>query len=172
MHPKQSSLLARAEVVVATLTREAAVVLWKYTDPDNGKEFYLKERRKTVKSPWSAKNFTTTPERFSIGDVGKELKADDAKVKNALWKYVDGEGKEFYLPARVTSTLKSPFSGKGFTPKPEKDPLTDVQKQIREEQKGGKGTGGGGKAATPKVKRKKASDDSAWKSFVVPGDEE
>lgn len=164
MHPKQSSLFQRAQTVLASLDREAAVVLWKYTDPDNAKDFYLKERRKTVKSPWSGKSFPATAERFSVGDVGKELKADDAKVKNALWKYVDAEGKEFYLPTRITSTLKSPFSGKGFTPKPEKDALTDLTKEIREEQKGGKGTGGGGKAATPKSKTKKASDDPAWRA--------
>jgi hypothetical protein len=155
MHPKQSSLLQRAQTVVASISREAAVVLWKYVDPDNAKEFYLKTRRKTVKSPWSAKSFQATAERFSIGDVGKELKADNAKVKNALWKYTDDAGNEFYLPTRLTTTLKSPFTGKAFTPKPEKDALTDVSSEIRDEQKD---------KAKPKSKTKKASDDPSWRA--------
>lgn len=147
------------------MEKEAGVALWKYTDEEKGKDFYLKSRKTTVKSPWTGKAFTTKPIKATVGDVGKELKEEGAKVKGALWKYVDDDGNEFYLESRLTATLKSPWTGKAFTPKPEKDALTEVSKEIREEQKAGKGTGGGDKAAMPKMRgKKKASDDAAWKA--------
>lgn len=150
MHPKQATLLQKTDMVLASLREAGAIVLWKYTDPD-GKEFYAAKRQMTIRSPFSGRSFSVKPERYTIGDVGKELKEEGAKLRSALWKYVDGEGGEFYLPTRITTPLKSPFTGKSFTPKPEKDPLTDVSKQMREDQKaksspaGGKPSAGGKK---------------------------
>ena len=168
MHPNQHALLNLARQITASLSREAGVILWKYTDEEAAKDFYLKVKKQTVRSPWTGKTFAVKPKRVTIGDVGKELKADEEKLTTAVWKYVDGDGNEFYLQARTTKTLKSPFTGRAFTPKPEKDPLTDVSRELREESKGAapaSGTGGGAKAATPRPARKtkKASDDPAWK---------
>jgi len=132
MNDPKHALLARAASLVE---KTAAPMLWKYTDED-GKDFYLTEKRTgTVKSPYSGKSFTPKPTRSSLSDVGKELKQDDAKVKGSLWKYVDGEGKEFYLPERLTGTLKSPYSGKSFTPKAEKSTLSDVGKELKQDAK-------------------------------------
>jgi hypothetical protein len=113
----------------------AALVLWQYTDED-GKDFYLAEKKLgSIKSPYTGKTFTAKPSKFSMANVGKELKEDGAKAKNALWKYTDGDSKEFWLPARVTGTIKSPWTGKGFTGKPVKENLTGVAKELKEEAK-------------------------------------
>lgn len=122
--PKQA-LLARAASIQSKI---AATVLWKYTDED-GKDFYLSEKKVgTLKSPHTGKSFTAKPERSSLSDVGKELKEDEAKVKGALWKYIDGGGSTFYLPERVTGTLKSPYTGRSFTPKGEKMNFGEINK--------------------------------------------
>ena len=122
--PKQT-LLARVAFIQ---DRISATVLWKYTDED-GKDFYLSEKRVgTLKSPYTGKSFTAKPERYSLSDVGKELKEEDAKVKGALWKYTDGDGGTFYLPERITGTLKSPITGRSFTPKGEKMNFGEINK--------------------------------------------
>lgn len=122
--PKQA-LLARSASIQG---RIAATVLWKYTDED-GKDFYLSEKKVgTLKSPYTGKSFTAKPERSSLSDVGKELKEDEAKVKGALWKYTDSDGGTFYLPERVTGTLKSPHTGRSFTPKGEKMNFGEINK--------------------------------------------
>ena len=45
-------------------------------------DFYLPEKKTTVKSPYSGKSFSAKPEKFTMGDVGKELKTD-AKAEKA-----------------------------------------------------------------------------------------
>jgi hypothetical protein len=113
----------------------AASVLWGYTD-EEGKSFYLPEKKVgTLRSPFSGKSFTGKPERTSLGDVGKNLKEEGAKVKGSLWKYVDGEGSPFFLSERITGTLKSPYTGKTFKPSAEKLTLGDVGKDLKEEAK-------------------------------------
>jgi hypothetical protein len=125
--PKQALLDRTANLIEKT----SAAVLWKYTDEEGG-DFYLPEKKiGPLKSPYSGKSFTGKPERSSMGDVGKELKEEGAKVKGALFKYVDGDGKEFFLPKKMTGTLKSPYSGKSFTPKAEKSTLNDVGKELK-----------------------------------------
>ncbi len=122
--PKQT-LLARAASIQ---DRISAVVLWKYTDED-GEDFYLSEKKVgTLKSPHTGKSFTAKPDRVSLSDVGKELKADEVKIKGALWKYTDGDGATFYLPERVTGTLKSPYTGRSFTPKADKMNFGEITK--------------------------------------------
>lgn len=48
-----------------------------------------------------------------------------------LWKYVDTEGTVFYLSERITSTIRSPFNGRAFTPKPIRQTLMDISKELR-----------------------------------------
>jgi len=132
MNDPKASLLTRAASISMKV---AAPILWKYVGED-GKGFYLTEKRVgTLRSPYTGKSFTGKPERTSLGDVGKELKEEDAKVKGALWKYVDEEGQEFFLPERITGTLKSPYTGKTFKPSAEKLTLGDVGKELKEEAK-------------------------------------
>lgn len=50
-----------------------------------------------------------------------------------LWKYVDEDGKDFYLAEKKTGTVRSPYSGKSFTAKPERSSLGDVSKEQKED---------------------------------------
>ena len=75
MHQIQADLLSKAESLTSKVA--ATAILWKYTDPEN-RIFYLAEKLLTVRSPYSGKSFTTHPERYSLGDVGKELRAEPA----------------------------------------------------------------------------------------------
>ena len=85
MHPRQASLLVQAQELTEKTAKKksGAPILWKYTDPDTGSDFYLTEKKLTLKSPYSGKSFTTKPERFNMGDVTKELKTD-AKAEKAV----------------------------------------------------------------------------------------
>ena len=56
-----------------------AALLWKYSDPDNGKVFYLTEKVMTIRSPFTGKTFATKPERYSLSDVGLELREEAKK---------------------------------------------------------------------------------------------
>ncbi len=79
-----------------------------------------------------------------------------------LWKYVCPEtSNEFYLTSKRL-TVKSPYTGKSFTSKPEKLTPQGVAKDMKEEAKADKADAGapGPKSAAPK-KKKKASDE--WK---------
>lgn len=84
MHPRQTDLLKTASELTEKLAAKgdkknsAAPVLWKYTDPD-GKEFYLTEKKMTIRSPYTGKTFTAKPERQNMGAVGKELR-EEAKA--------------------------------------------------------------------------------------------
>lgn len=70
-----------------------------------------------------------------------------------LWKYVDPDGNKFWLEVKKM-TVKSPFTGKNFTSKPERETPSGVGKDIRDEAKAAPGGAGpGGKVNT---KRKKA----------------
>lgn len=65
--------------VVATYLKNAAGMLWQYTD-EEGNEFYLPEKRTgTIRSPYTGKSFTAKPVKFTLSDVGKELKLDSKK---------------------------------------------------------------------------------------------
>jgi hypothetical protein len=113
------------------LEKMAAAILWKYSDPD-GEVFYLEERRLgTTRSPFTGKTFTPKPVRQSLTDVAKELRSSDAKVKGALWKYVDPEGASFYCSQRLVGSVKSPFTGKTFPAKPVKFTLSEVGKELK-----------------------------------------
>ncbi len=60
------------------------------------------------------------------------FKAPEAKTAAAtLWKYTDGEGKVFFLETKTLTPLRSPYSGKTFTPKPERSPLSEVGKELK-----------------------------------------
>lgn len=51
-----------------------------------------------------------------------------------LWKYTDPDGNNFYLEAKKT-TVKSPFSGKSFSARPERHTPAQVGKEMKDEQK-------------------------------------
>lgn len=50
-----------------------------------------------------------------------------------LWKYTDPEGNEFWLKVKKM-TVRSPFSGKTFAAKPERETMGAVGKGLREEE--------------------------------------
>lgn len=77
MHPTQKTLLKQAHAFEQKL---GATSLWKYTDPDTGKTFYLTERVMTIRSPWTGKTFTTHPEKSPLSDVGQELREEAKKT--------------------------------------------------------------------------------------------
>lgn len=138
----------------------AAKVLWKYSDPEGNDFYLLKKQTGAVRSPYSGKSFTGKPERFSLTDLGKELKADAKAEKKSsledpwksvtaadpeiemvklaagktfpgvLWEYADEEGNKFYLPKKQT-TVKSPFNGKVISGKPQKNTLSDVSQDLK-----------------------------------------
>jgi hypothetical protein len=91
MHPRQAQLLEAASGLVTVLAAkkqtqdkkqgQGAVVLWKYTDPD-GQNFYLEEKKTTIKSPYSGKSFSARPERHTPTQVGQEIK-QERKEKTA-----------------------------------------------------------------------------------------
>ena len=89
MHPRQASLLTAAENVArmtAAKGKSGAPTLFKYTDPESGQDFYLPEKKTTVKSPWSGKSISVKPEKFTMGDVAKEVKEDAAAAKSTKSK--------------------------------------------------------------------------------------
>jgi hypothetical protein len=52
--------------------------LWKYTIPEGGSFYCDKRLVGTVKSPVTGKTFPAKPEKFTLSEVGKELKLDKA----------------------------------------------------------------------------------------------
>ena len=89
MHPRQASVVNAAIELADRLAakkkqtekqqaggKAGAPTLYKYTDPETGQDFYLPEKKTTVKSPWSGKSISVKPEKFNMGDVAKELKSD------------------------------------------------------------------------------------------------
>lgn len=53
---------------------------------------------------------------------------------SVLWKYADPDGNEFYLLKKLTP-VRSPYSGKSFTVKPERVSLSDVGKELKSDAK-------------------------------------
>ena len=85
MHPRQARLITAAENIAektAAKGKAGAPVLFKYVDGESGKDFYLTEKKTTVKSPWSGKTISVKPEKFTMGDVAKEVKEDAAAPKS------------------------------------------------------------------------------------------
>lgn len=107
MHPRQASLLTVTNEVTEKLAAKKPVavggapLLWKYVDPDTNQEFFLPERKMTVRSPYTGKSFSTKPEKMTPAGVGKEMRDEakgggapgpkaatpkQTKKKNADWK--------------------------------------------------------------------------------------
>lgn len=91
-----------------------------------------------------------------------EKLADKQGASPVLWKYVDDENGEFFLPSR-RQNVHSPYSGKSVPQRPEKFQMGALPKELKEEQKGGLPGGAGPKGGSPR-KRKHAADDPAWKA--------
>ena len=140
MYERQASLIERAQQVTGSIEdRTAAMNLWKYTCPETDKDFYLTEKKTTIRSPYTGKTFTSKPEKDTLGDVGKELKKDQAAkaektAATNLYKYTCPETGEDFWTAKKKTTIRSPFTGKTFTAKPDKDTLSDVGKEIKKNQ--------------------------------------
>jgi hypothetical protein len=84
MHPRQTELIKQASGLAEKLAakqgekQSLSPMLWKYVDPE-GNEFWLKEKKMTVKSPYTGKNFTSKPTRETPSGVGKDLR-EEAKT--------------------------------------------------------------------------------------------
>jgi hypothetical protein len=95
MHPRQAEILGAATDLMEKTAAKGdkpggAAVLWKYTDPD-GMDFYLEEKRTTIKSPFSGKSFAAKPKKHTPAQVGQEMKQDAKAPKTAaedvdFWK--------------------------------------------------------------------------------------
>lgn len=87
MHPRQAPLadLAQSLVEKTADDKTAATSLWLYTCPETKQDFYLPKKMVSVHSPYTGKTFSAKPEKFSMGDVGKELK-EDAKAEKGKGK--------------------------------------------------------------------------------------
>jgi hypothetical protein len=78
-----------------------------------------------------------------------------------LWKYIDSDsGKEFFLPSRMQN-VHSPYTGKSVPQRPERFQISEVQKELRQVEKGPAGAPGP-KSGAPR-KKKHAAEDPAWK---------
>lgn len=81
MHPRQAHLLnATVEMVEKIAAKKpvalSAPILWKYVDPETNQEFFLTERKMTVRSPYSGKSFSAKPEKMTVPAIGKDLRDD------------------------------------------------------------------------------------------------
>ena len=93
------------------------------------------------------------PRQASLLNQASELiektAAEPAKPKPGsapiLWKYTDPESNVFYLEVKKM-TVKSPFSGKSFTTRPERHTPQQVGKEMKEE------------------RAKQASESDRWKA--------
>jgi len=84
MHPVQEQLKKQANELSEKLAKgekkqALGGMLWKYVDPD-GKEFWLKEKKMSVRSPYSGKTFTAKPVRETPSGVGQELRQEDKEA--------------------------------------------------------------------------------------------
>lgn len=70
-----------------------------------------------------------------VGKAERVVAAFQKESMGMLWLYTDEEGKEFYLPEKKTGTIRSPYTGKSFTAKPERRSLSEVGKEIKDETK-------------------------------------
>jgi len=50
-----------------------------------------------------------------------------------LWQYTDPEGNMFWLDRKITTTVRSPYGGPGFTTKPKKIMPSQIGKILKEE---------------------------------------
>ena len=162
MHPRQAGLIKQASLTLELINRmanqdpsgsakewqegaeqdtskTASAILFKYTCPETGTDFWTEKKQTTIKSPFTGKSFAAKPEKSSLGDVGKEIKKDQAEAKSKtaaaiLFKYTCPEtGHDFWTEKKQT-TIKSPFTGKSFAAKPEKSSLGDVGKEVKKDQ--------------------------------------
>jgi len=67
---------------------------------------------------------------------------------SVLWKYADPDGNEFYLLRKLVP-VRSPYSGRSFSVKPERVSLSDIGKELKSD---------------VKAERSKAASDDFWKA--------
>ena len=67
--------------------------------------------------------------------AGKKKQSEKKQgAQPLLWKYTDPDGATFYLEEKKT-TVKSPYSGKSFSARPERHTPAQVGKEMREDSK-------------------------------------
>jgi hypothetical protein len=67
-------------------------------------------------------------------EITERLAADKSGQQALLWKYTDPAGHVFYLDEKILTSLRSPFTGKAFTPKrPVRYTPAQVGKALKEE---------------------------------------
>ena len=124
MHPRQASLLSQAsEVKIRTATME---VVWQYTD-EEGNEFFLTEKRVTIRSPYTGKSFTAHPQRYSYGQIVQVFK----ELSPIVWLYTDPNGNGDFILTEKKTTLKSPFTGMSFTTRPQRFTPTQLVLELK-----------------------------------------
>jgi hypothetical protein len=72
----------------------------------------------------------------TAGKSPETMKQALAGGQAILWKYTDPDGKVFYLEEKKITGIKSPFSGKTFSAKPERHTPQQVGKEMKEDAKG------------------------------------
>jgi hypothetical protein len=77
-HPEQGKLASKVVTVEDKLAAAGAPVLFRYSDPESGKDFYLPKKLMSVRSPYTGKVFQAKPDRSTISEVSKELKGKGA----------------------------------------------------------------------------------------------
>lgn len=117
MHSK-TKLLGFAERIMEKTAAKAdskrgGANLFRYTCPETGKDFYLTEKKTSVKSPYTGKNFSAKPEKDTLSEVGKELKDDALAEKNKKLEEKNKSKKaalEEFLKGKTASVRLSPKS--------------------------------------------------------------
>jgi hypothetical protein len=97
-HAEQGKLAVKVVAVEEKLAA-GAPVLFRYSDPESGKDFYLPKKLMTVRSPYTGKVFQAKPDKSTISDVSKDLKGKNAASEKPAsegawkvdWKDEDGE---------------------------------------------------------------------------------
>lgn len=77
------------------------------------------------------------PKQASLLNQAQNLNDKLAATRTAatvLWKYVDEDGKEYYLPEKLTRT-RSPYTGKSVSAKPTRMSMSDVAGELKEDAK-------------------------------------
>lgn len=101
------------------------------------------------------------PRQAALLNQAEEI-TEKLAASPVLWKYVDDENGEFFLPSR-RQNVHSPYSGKSMPQRPEKFQIPAVGKELRDEAQKGAPGAPGPKAGAPKSKKKHASDP-VWKA--------
>lgn len=98
------------------MIRVAAAALWKYTDHE-GRDFYLDEKKATLKSPYDGKVFSAKPQRVKAASDPHTVEAGKKMPQIAMgaltYYAVPDSEKGFWLPEKKGRVF-SPWNGQPF----------------------------------------------------------